>query len=106
MMANLFKIKSLLAAGLFFAVVGVSMESCGGGGGATSGADSTAASGSTDDALIGAGSSFDNPLFSKMFSEYNKLNGLKVNYQSVGSGAGISQLTSKTVAFRRFLMRL
>jgi phosphate transport system substrate-binding protein len=76
------------------------MVSCGGGG-STSGSDSTAAAsgGGTDDALIGAGSSFDNPLFSKMFSEYNKLNGLKVNYQSVGSGAGISQLTSKTVDF-------
>src|SRR6202012_2679897 len=50
-------------------------------------------------AIIGAGSSFDNPLFSKQFSEYNKANGLKINYQSVGSGAGISQLTAKTVDF-------
>src|ERR1700688_368391 len=99
MKANLLKIKSSLAAGLFFAVLSVSMVSCGGGGGATAGSDSTAASGSSDDALIGAGSSFDNPLFSKMFSEYNKSNGLKVNYQSVGSGAGISQLTNKTVDF-------
>ncbi len=99
MKANLLKIKSSLTAGLFFAVLSVSMVSCGGGGGATAGSDSTAASGSSDDALIGAGSSFDNPLFSKLFSEYNKLNGLKVNYQSVGSGAGISQLTSKTVDF-------
>lgn len=99
MQLNSFKIKRSLAAGVFFAVLSVSLVSCGGGGGATAGADSTAASGSSDDALIGAGSSFDNPLFSKMFSEYNKLNGLKVNYQSVGSGAGISQLTSKTVDF-------
>src|SRR6202000_702980 len=52
-----------------------------------------------DDALLGAGSSFANPLFSKQFSEYNKTNALKVNYQSVGSGAGISQLTAKTVDF-------
>ena len=74
-----------------------SLVSCGSGGGA-SGSDSTA-SGGNDEALIGAGSSFDNPLFSKEFSEYNKTNGLKVNYQSVGSGAGISQLTSKTVDF-------
>ncbi len=49
--------------------------------------------------LIGAGSSFDNPLFSKMFYEYNKNTGLQINYQSVGSGAGISQLTHKTVDF-------
>ena len=99
MKANLLKIKSSLAAGLFFAVLSVSMVSCGGGGGATAGSDSTAASGSSDDALIGAGSSFDNPLFSKMFSEYNKLNGLKVNYQSIGSGGGIRQLTEGTVDF-------
>jgi len=52
-----------------------------------------------DKELIGAGSSFDYPLFSKMFSEYNTLTGVKVNYQSVGSGAGISQLTNKTVDF-------
>jgi phosphate transport system substrate-binding protein len=72
-----------------------SLVSCGGGGGA-SGGDSTS---SNDDALLGAGSSFDYPLFSKQFSVYNQANGLKVNYQSVGSGAGISQLTAKTVDF-------
>jgi len=92
-----FQFKSSFVAGAFFAMVSVSMVSCGGGG-STSGSDSTA-SGKSDDALIGAGSSFDNPLFSKQFSEYNKTTGLKVNYQSVGSGAGISQLTSKTVDF-------
>jgi phosphate transport system substrate-binding protein len=95
MKLNFFKIKGLFAAGALFA--SVSLVSCGGGG-STTGADSTATGGS-DDALIGAGSSFDYPLFSKQFSEYNKIGGLKVNYQSVGSGAGISQLTSKTVDF-------
>jgi phosphate transport system substrate-binding protein len=90
-----FGIKGLLTAGVVFA--SLSLVSCGSGGSAT-GPDSTATGGS-DDALIGAGSSFDYPLFSKQFSEYNKTSGLKVNYQSVGSGAGISQLTSKTVDF-------
>src|SRR5258708_2580995 len=52
-----------------------------------------------DNELIGAGSSFDYPLFTKMFSEYTTLKAVKVNYQSVGSGAGISQLTAKTVDF-------
>jgi len=78
-------------------IVALSFASCGGSGGSGGGSDST--SSSSNDALIGAGSSFDNPLFSKMFSEYNKTNGLRVNYQSVGSGAGISQLTNKTVDF-------
>ena len=95
---NLSNIKTSLAAGVVFAMISVSMVSCGGGSGSASGSDSTASAGS-DDALIGAGSSFDYPLFSKMFSEYAKTNGLKVNYQSVGSGAGISQLTNKTVDF-------
>jgi len=99
MKLNSFKIKTSLAAGAVFAILSVSMVSCGGGGGSTSGSDSSAKSSSDDNALIGAGSSFDYPLFSKMFSEYNKSNGLKVNYQSVGSGAGISQLTNKTVDF-------
>src|SRR6201746_2217228 len=89
-----FKIKSAFSIAALFVAFG--LTSCGGGG-TPSGKDST--SSSSDDALIGAGSSFDNPLFSKMFSEYNKLNSLKVNYQSVGSGAGISQLTNKTVDF-------
>lgn len=50
--------------------------------------------------LIGAGSTFDNPLFSKMFPEYAATGcHIQVNYQSVGSGAGINQLTAQTVDF-------
>lgn len=52
-----------------------------------------------DNTLIGAGSTFVYPLFSKQFSEYNKETGLRVNYQSIGSGGGIQQLTHKTVDF-------
>ena len=52
-----------------------------------------------DNQLIGAGSTFDYPLFTKMFAAYNTSTGVQVNYQSVGSGAGISQLTNKTVDF-------
>src|SRR3984957_16527697 len=96
---NLFKMKHSLVAGAFFTLFSLSLVSCGGGGATSGGSDSTGAGGGSDDALIGAGSSFDYPLFSKQFSEYNKTTGLKVNYQSVGSGAGISQLTSKTVDF-------
>jgi phosphate transport system substrate-binding protein len=94
-----FKIQHSLVAGAFFALFSLSLVSCGGGGGSTSGADSTKTASSDDNTILGAGSSFDNPLFSKQFSEYGKTNPLKVNYQSVGSGAGISQLTAKTVDF-------
>ncbi len=50
--------------------------------------------------LNGAGSTFINPLFSKMFAEYpNAKCGLNVNYQSVGSGAGINDLLQGIVNF-------
>ena len=52
-----------------------------------------------DKNLLGAGATFPYPLYSKMFSEYNKTSGIKVNYQSIGSGGGIQQLTAKTVDF-------
>ena len=89
-------VKSLALAGLALAISGSTMLTSCNGSGTASKTDSSA---SNDNAMIGAGSTFDNPLFSKMFSEYNKLNGLKVNYQSIGSGGGIQQLTSKTVDF-------
>ncbi|RED76049.1 phosphate ABC transporter substrate-binding protein PstS [Cohnella phaseoli] len=58
-------------------------------------------SGSKKEIMItSAGSTFINPLFSKMFSEYNKLHPeIKVNYQSIGSGGGIKQLTEGTIDF-------
>lgn len=49
--------------------------------------------------VLGAGATFPQVLYSKMFSEYNKATGLKVNYQAIGSGGGIKQLTEKTVDF-------
>ncbi|MBS1531031.1 MAG: phosphate ABC transporter substrate-binding protein PstS [Bacteroidetes bacterium] len=49
-----------------------------------------------DNTILGAGSTFINPLFSKIFSTYTAA---KVNYQSIGSGGGILQLTNKTVDF-------
>jgi len=52
-----------------------------------------------DNTLLGAGSTFVNPLFSKIFAEYDAAKGVKVNYQSIGSGGGILQLTNKTVDF-------
>jgi len=49
--------------------------------------------------ITGAGASFPAPLYSKWASDYNKQTGVKVNYQSVGSGGGIKQIDSKTVDF-------
>jgi phosphate transport system substrate-binding protein len=49
--------------------------------------------------VTGAGASFPAPLYAKWASDYHKATGVKVNYQSVGSGAGIKQIEAKTVDF-------
>src|SRR5262245_35034010 len=50
--------------------------------------------------INGAGATFPNPIYSKWFDEYNKLHSnVRINYQSVGSGAGIRQVTNQTVFF-------
>jgi phosphate transport system substrate-binding protein len=49
--------------------------------------------------ITGAGATFPAPLYSKWASEYNKATNIKINYQSVGSGAGIKQIEAKTVIF-------
>ncbi len=49
--------------------------------------------------VTGAGATFPAPLYAKWASDYNKLSGIKINYQSVGSGAGIKQIEAKTVDF-------
>ena len=50
--------------------------------------------------LNGAGATFPNPIYQKWFSEYhNAHNDVHINYQSIGSGGGITQLTNGTVDF-------
>ena len=58
-----------------------------------------AASGARAQDVTGAGASFPAPVYAKWASDYNKATGVKINYQSVGSGAGIKQIDSKTVDF-------
>ncbi|MGJ7524431.1 phosphate ABC transporter substrate-binding protein PstS [Variovorax sp. GB1P17] len=49
--------------------------------------------------VTGAGASFPAPLYAKWASDFNKATGVKINYQSVGSGAGLKQIEAKTVDF-------
>jgi len=49
--------------------------------------------------VTGAGASFPAPLYSKWADAYNKATSIQVNYQSVGSGAGLKQIRGKTVDF-------
>src|ERR1700693_38417 len=65
---------------------------------ASTASSTSSSSGSVD--LTGAGATFPYPLYSKWFDEYAKLTGVKINYQSIGSGGGIRQLSEGTVDFR------
>ena len=49
--------------------------------------------------VTGAGATFPYPIYSKWAEAYKKATGITVNYQSIGSGAGIKQITNKTVIF-------
>jgi len=57
------------------------------------------AAGASAQDVTGAGASFPAPLYAKWASDYNKATGARINYQSVGSGAGIKQIEAKTVDF-------
>ena len=52
-----------------------------------------------DQELLGAGATFPQPLYSKMLDAYYQQYKVKINYQGIGSGGGINQLTQKTVDF-------
>lgn len=49
--------------------------------------------------LNGAGATFPNPIYTKWFDGYAKKTGVKINYQSIGSGGGIKQFTEGTIDF-------
>ncbi|MFL5706131.1 MAG: phosphate ABC transporter substrate-binding protein PstS [Ktedonobacteraceae bacterium] len=86
-----------------FALLGLILllAACGGGGDTTTtGNGSNGTSCPSTKNLTGAGSTFDNPLFQKMFSVYPSVKcGGNVNYQAVGSGAGINNLLQQIVDF-------
>ena len=74
--------------------------------GACSGSNENATPGRTSSSagagiqVNGAGATFPYPIYSKWFAEYNRLNpNVRINYQSLGSGAGIRQLSNRTVFF-------
>jgi phosphate transport system substrate-binding protein len=76
----------------------VTVAACGGNQSQTS--DGTAPAAAATTQINGAGATFPNPIYSKWFSEYNKLHSnVQINYQPLGSGAGIRQLKERTVFF-------
>jgi phosphate transport system substrate-binding protein len=78
--------RALAAMLTMFAVLG-----CGGGEGGRG------ASGGVD--LTGAGATFPYPIYSKWFSDYARSDSVRINYQSIGSGGGVRQLSEGTVDF-------
>jgi phosphate transport system substrate-binding protein len=62
-------------------------------------ADTTRAAAGTAATLTGAGATFPNPIYTKWFDAYAQKTGVKINYQSIGSGGGIRQFSEGTVDF-------
>jgi len=85
-----------------FAAIGLlslALTACGGGTSTSSQPAGTTPAGATVQ-INGAGATFPYPIYSKWFSEYNKLHPeVQVNYQSIGSGGGIRQVIAQTVFF-------
>lgn len=84
------KIRSLALVGVVAGLVGCVGAGEGGG-------DSARPSGTVD--LTGAGATFPFPLYSRWFADYAKRTGVRINYGSLGSGAGIRQVSEGTVDF-------
>jgi phosphate transport system substrate-binding protein len=86
---------------ILLAIPVVAALACGGekkaGGADSSAASATSTSSGAD--LTGAGATFPYPIYSKWFGDYASKAGVKINYQSIGSGGGIRQLTEGTVDF-------
>jgi len=57
------------------------------------------AAGAQSVTLTGAGATFPYPIYSKWFADYAATRGVRINYQSIGSGGGIRQLSEQTVDF-------
>lgn len=107
--------RRLLAGVLTGAMLPLALAGCGGGdtgaengtsNGTTSTGNGSAMSSGGDGGgnsggvkLNGAGATFPNPLYSRWFEDFGQKNGVTVNYQAVGSGAGITQLKNQTVDF-------
>jgi phosphate transport system substrate-binding protein len=96
--ASLRRLVLVAAVALTLVALAIGVAACGGSSGSTAGA----VPGSSDavaDTIVGAGASFPYPLYSKWGADYAATGGAKLNYQSIGSGGGISAVTNKTVDF-------
>ena len=91
--SNSWRLLMAAAAALVLVTMALGVAACG---------SSSSSSGSTNsqaDTIVGAGASFPYPLYTKWGADYAATGGAKLNYQSIGSGGGISAVTNKTVDF-------
>jgi len=88
-------VRALKLSALMLLAVGCAKE---GANNSSTASSTTSSSGQSVD-LTGAGATFPYPIYSKWFSDYAKQTGIKINYQSIGSGGGIRQLSEQTVDF-------
>ncbi|MFL5607872.1 MAG: phosphate ABC transporter substrate-binding protein PstS [Gemmatimonadaceae bacterium] len=86
---------------IFVAVAALALAAACGDASKKDAAAGTTPAGSTSSGadLTGAGATFPYPIYSKWFSDYAAKTGVKINYQSIGSGGGIRQLSEQTVDF-------
>ena len=77
-------------------LLGAALAACGGGEGKGGGGRAAMTQGTS---LTGAGATFPNPIYTKWFDAYAKQTGVRINYQSIGSGGGIRQFLQGTVDF-------
>ena len=84
-----------LSALALVAALALALAACGSNSAGAAGASSAPAA----DTMVGAGSTFAAPLYSAWAQTYQGVNGVKLNYQAIGSGGGISQIEAKTVDF-------
>jgi phosphate transport system substrate-binding protein len=84
---------------LVVTVMMVLLAACKPGEGTQSATSTGAATSGASMQINGAGATFPNPIYSKWFDEYGSKYGLRINYQSIGSGGGIKQLSAGTVFF-------
>jgi phosphate transport system substrate-binding protein len=86
--------RTILAASAFALVA-----ACGGDNRGSAGATTDAQGSTAGVDLTGAGATFPQPIYGKWFSDYATKTGVKINYQSIGSGGGVRQIMEQTVDF-------
>src|SRR5882724_7795786 len=78
---------------------GLALAACGGDRSPAPPAAGVGEKGPAGATVTGAGATFPNPIYSKWFDAYARETGVRINYQSIGSGGGIRQFTEGTVDF-------